>query len=277
MKLNKAKLHSALEEAYLKYNDRKFIEPDPLQFLFSYKNPFDREIVGLISSCLAYGRVQQICASVSCVLGRLPDIRHDILKSSYADFVSMFDDFKHRFTSGDDIAMMLFGVRRILESYGSLQNCFLDGYSDSHENIIPALENFVHLITEAAGVGINHLLPAPSDGSACKRLNLFLKWMVRYDDVDPGGWNVVSVSKLVIPVDIHMHRICTSLGFTSRKTADLKTALEITDAFRKIAPDDPVRYDFALTRMGMWDHGELELFYNQLGLKAGINNDRKVS
>lgn len=268
MKLNKAKLRPVLEEAYLKYNDRKLVDPDPLQFLYNYENLPDREIVGLISSCLAYGRVQQICASVSCVLGRLPDIRHDVLKTSKSDLLAMFEGFKHRFTSGDDIAMMLFGVRRILESYGSLQNCFLEGCHDTHENIIPAMEHFVNRITDAAGGKICYLLPSPSDGSACKRLNLYLKWMVRYDNVDPGGWNDVSPSKLIIPVDIHIHRICTTLGFTSRKTADLKTALEITDAFRKIAPDDPVKYDFALTRMGMWDRGELELFYDQLGIKS---------
>jgi uncharacterized protein (TIGR02757 family) len=271
LKLKIAKLRSTLEEAYCKYNDRKLVDPDPLQFLYNYENLPDREIVGLIASCLAYGRVQQICSSVSCVLDRLPDIRNNILKSSDTDFISLFDDFKHRFTSGGDIAIMLFGVRRILESYGSLQNCFMDGFSESHENVIPALDSFVGRISDAAGVKIRYLLPSPSDGSACKRLNLYLKWMVRYDNVDPGGWNDVSASKLVIPVDIHIHRICANLGFTSRKTADLKTALEITDAFRKIAPDDPVRYDFALTRMGMWDYGELELFYKRLG----ISNENK--
>ncbi|MBW2545477.1 MAG: TIGR02757 family protein, partial [Deltaproteobacteria bacterium] len=94
-------------------------------------------------------------------------------------------------------------------------------------------------------------VPLPAKGSACKRLNLFLRWMVRRDDVDPGGWDDIPPSKLVIPLDTHMHRICLAFGFTKRKQADMKTALEITDSFRAIVPDDPVRYDFALTRLGI--------------------------
>ncbi|MFC1474950.1 TIGR02757 family protein, partial [bacterium] len=96
-----------------------------------------------------------------------------------------------------------------------------------------------------------YLTPAPRRGSACKRMNLFLRWMVRRDDVDPGPWTDVPASKLVVPLDTHMHRISSGMGLTSRKQADLKTAIEITDAFRAISPEDPVRYDFALTRLGI--------------------------
>ena len=95
------------------------------------------------------------------------------------------------------------------------------------------------------------LLPSPSAGSACKRLNLFLRWMVRQDNVDPGGWDSVSPAKLIIPLDTHMHRIGRRLGLTPRRQADLRTAIEITEGFRGICPSDPVRYDFALTRLGI--------------------------
>ena len=98
---------------------------------------------------------------------------------------------------------------------------------------------------------IGHLLADPKKKSACKRSHLFLRWMVRNDLVDPGGWDHVSPSKLIIPVDRHMHTSGVILGFTSRKSADLKTALEITNGFRKIAPQDPVKYDFCLTRFGI--------------------------
>ena len=97
------------------------------------------------------------------------------------------------------------------------------------------------------------LLPSPVAGSACKRLNLFLRWMVRRDEVDPGGWDHVPPSKLIVPLDIHMHRISLQLGLTGRKQANLKAACEITNAFRAIEPDDPVRYDFSLTRLGIRD------------------------
>ena len=96
-----------------------------------------------------------------------------------------------------------------------------------------------------------HVLACPDKGSACKRLNLFLRWMVREDNVDPGGWNQVPASMLIIPLDTHMHRIGHSFQLTSRKQADMRTALEITKAFREMSPQDPVRYDFSLTRLGI--------------------------
>jgi uncharacterized protein (TIGR02757 family) len=97
----------------------------------------------------------------------------------------------------------------------------------------------------------NSLVPLPERGSACKRLHLFLRWMVRQDRVDPGGWSDVPAAKLVAPLDIHMHRISCHLGLTRRKQADARAALEVTRAFRQISPNDPVRYDFALSRLGI--------------------------
>ncbi len=118
------------------------------------------------------------------------------------------------------------------------------------------------MVEEIAGGGVacGRLLCHPAAGSACKRLNLYLRWMVRRDDVDPGGWTGVSPARLVIPLDVHMHRIGRGLGLTQSRYANLRTALEITAAFRRIAPDDPVRYDFALTRLGIRSDTDLEGF-----------------
>ena len=109
------------------------------------------------------------------------------------------------------------------------------------------------------------MLPCPSRGSACKRLNLYMRWMVRRDDIDLGGWDRVPASKLVVPLDTHMHRIALAFGATRRKQANLRTALELTAAFRAIAPDDPVRYDFALTRFGIRSDMDVEAFLRQCG------------
>jgi uncharacterized protein (TIGR02757 family) len=95
------------------------------------------------------------------------------------------------------------------------------------------------------------LLPLPERGSACKRLNLFLRWMVRRDEVDPGGWRRIPRSALVIPMDVHMHRIAVAFGLTTRRQADMRAAREVTEAFRVVSPEDPTRYDFALTRQGI--------------------------
>ena len=117
--------------------------------------------------------------------------------------------------------------------------------------MLPALARFVGELRSYAGSVLPSLLPSPADGSACKRLNLFLRWMVRKDAVDPGPWTSVPGAKLVVPLDTHMFRIARGLGLTPRRQADLKIALEITAGFRAIRPDDPVRYDFSLTRLAL--------------------------
>lgn len=240
-------------ELYEKYNSREFVHPDPLEFLYEYEDLRDREIVGLVASSLAYGAVRQILKSVRSVLERM-DAPYLFLKdSSQASLRKTFGDFKHRFTTGEELATMLFGIKRTVQRYGSLQACFNQRPLEKHENVIPALSGFVLELHSVFKGRPRSLLPSPDGGSACKRLNLFLRWMVRRDEVDPGGWDDVDPSKLIVPLDVHMHRICLQLGLTHRKQADLRAACEITDAFRAIEPDDPVRYDFVLTRLGIRD------------------------
>ncbi len=264
LKLNQLK--PALDDIYNKFNGHKFISPDPLEFLYHYSNIPDREIVGLIASSLAYGRVEQICISVSTVLKRMPSPSEFLTSTSPETLVNLFSGFKHRFTNGEELSAMIIGVKRIIENHGSLESCFMNGLSKDDETILPALEKFVCSLKESADSRISHLLPSPKDKSACKRLNLFLKWMVRCDNVDPGGWRHIPANKLIAPVDVHIHRICRNLGITKRKTANLRTAIEITNAFKQIAPDDPVKYDFALTRLVMRNDGEINEFYHRVGV-----------
>jgi uncharacterized protein (TIGR02757 family) len=149
------------------------------------------------------------------------------------------------------MAALLIGMKGAVELYGSLQACFLNGMNETDDSVLPALSRFVGELAPAGDAGKNSLLPQPKRGSSCKRLNLFLRWMVRRDDVDPGGWDEVGTARLVVPLDTHMHRIGRALNFTKRKQADMRTALEITETFRSIVPEDPVRYDFVLTRLGI--------------------------
>jgi len=258
-----------LEKFYAQYNRREYVHPDPLEFLYRYDDILDREIAGIVASSLAYGRVAQILKAVASVLDEMPSPSFFLSHESLNKLQRIFKGFKHRFATGDDIAVMLHGVKCAIEEYGCLENCFMAGFNRDDETILPALSQFVNKLTSYACDEKNHLLPCPSDGSACKRLNLFLRWMVRRDEVDPGGWYNVPVSKLIVPLDTHMHRISLRMGLTERKQSDLRTACEITSAFRRIAPDDPVRYDFSLTRLGIrkglddvdtwWKHGEPEV------------------
>lgn len=238
---------------YATYNRREYVHPDPLEVLYDYKDVSDREIVGLVASALAYGGVRQILKSVRSVLDRMDSPRRFLLGTNRQSLIHTFGDFKHRFTTGEELATMLWGVRRVIEQHGSLQACFAKGLAADDETILPALTSFVGEVSAVFEGRPRSLLPSPAAGSACKRLNLFLRWMVRQDAVDPGGWDAVPRSKLIVPVDIHMHRISLQLGLTTRKQANLRTACEITSAFKVFDPDDPVRYDFCLTRFGIRD------------------------
>jgi len=254
-----AEIKAVLNKLYDKYNHHRLIKPDPLQFMYRYSRPADMEIAAFIASSLAYGRVQQIEKSLGLLF--------EFMGKSPFEFVRNFDrhkrtqlkDFKHRFTAGDDISDLLELFSVVLDQFGSLENFFARKYSTDDKTIIPALSQFCEsLYTMYAqghkghvSNGLAYLLVSPTRGSACKRLNLFLRWVVRDDDVDAGLWKTIDKSKLVVPVDVHMGRLCKILGFYSRKTVSLSTAVKITEGFAAIEPADPVKYDFALSRIGI--------------------------
>lgn len=239
-------LRPFLEGLYFTYNRRELVRPDPLLFLYDYDDPLDREVVGLVASSLAYGRVAQILKSVARVLAPMGPHPHRFLLSSGQ--ARLPKDFRHRFTTAGDVEDLFHGIGLALKTYGSLE-ALLHHCLERNEGMLDALNAFSDaLVPRRRGFP---LLTAPRDGSACKRLFLFLKWMVRSDDVDPGGWRVLSPRDLVMPTDTHIHAIALKLGLTTRKTANLDTALDITRAFREISPDDPTRYDFVLSRFGI--------------------------
>lgn len=252
-------IKNILERLYDKYNYRAFIKPDPLQFIYQYSNPADMEIVGFLAASLAYGRVQQIEKSLDNLLKRIGNKPSEFVLNFKKYDRAKLKDFKHRFNTGDDISDLFFLLKKVLDKHGSIEKYFLTGYRDSDDNIIPALTKFCNSLLQLhvskhrghIGDGLKYLLVSPTGGSACKRLNLFLRWMVRDDDVDTGLWKSIEKSKLIVPVDVHMGRLCRILGFHNRKTVSLSTALDITHSFKQIEPEDPVKYDFALSRIGI--------------------------
>ena len=243
-------LKDKLECIYLKYNKREYVDPDPLLFLYDYPEKKNREIAGFIAACLAYGRVEQIMKTVSHILGKLVPFPFDYLMSrTKEDIAEDFKGFRYRFASDVHLTGLLWGIREVLKQFVSLENCFNAGMTAKDETVLPGLSFLSQQINPAKEIG--HLLADPQKKSACKRSLLFLRWMVRQDQVDPGGWGEASPSQLIVPLDTHMHKIGTMLGFTRRKGADMKTALEITQGFKKVLREDPVKYDFCLTRFGI--------------------------
>ena len=251
--MHAAEMADWLEAQYERLNRRRYVHPDPLECLYGYDHPEDREIVALIAASLAYGQVRQILKSVFDLLGRLGASPCDYLMSETSERIYRdMSGFVHRFARDCHVTALLAGIQKVLSEHGSLHQCFTKCMSKEDATVFPALCRFAGALQNDCAYGSpGHLLACPEKGSACKRMNLFLRWMVRKDRVDPGGWFEIPAAKLIIPLDTHMFRICRSLKLTLRNQANMKTAIEITQAFSQWAPEDPVKYDFTLSRFGI--------------------------
>lgn len=239
-------LRPALERLYARYNHRDYAETDPVSFLYRYPDPPDREVAGLVAALLAYGQLAQIMNSVEDALGRLGRHPHRfLLETPPQGLRRAARGFTHRVVNADRFWRLLWGLKDVLTEHGSLQACFLSHDEPDRPTVLPGLTGFAHELARG-GRGPAHLIADPAKGSACKRWNLFLRWMVRRNEVDPGGWEGVSPARLIMPLDTHTWRVCRRMGLTERGTCDMKAALEVTRAFRRMAPEDPVKYDFAL-------------------------------
>ncbi|HEX6852072.1 MAG TPA: TIGR02757 family protein [Candidatus Polarisedimenticolaceae bacterium] len=239
---------------------RGFLDTDPVGLVRRFDDPSDREIAGIVASGLAYGRVASIRASVERVL--------EATGSSPGRFVDAFDErrdarrldgFVHRFTRGADLARLFLLIRRARTRAGSLEAFFLEGDPEpGGETYEGAMRAFVDRLfaldsrEDDASRGARWLFPSPESGSLCKRPCLFLRWMVRPDDgVDCGVWSRASRARLVAPLDTHLVRVAALLGWTRRKSPGWPMALEVTARLRALDPSDPIRFDFALSRLGI--------------------------
>ena len=229
--------------------DVSTIEPDPLQLVLRYDDALDQEAAGLIAAAFAYGRADIIVSNIGAVLAKMTPSPHRYLESfDLKEARKRFAGFAHRFHKTPDLVAFLGCIASVLEEHGSIGNLFEHCYDPSDADIAPALARFV----TAMGAD-GYLTSSPTDGSACKRMNLFLRWMVRRTPPDLGLWTFVDPSKLVMPLDTHVHRIATFLGLSDRKSGDWKTARALTDRLARFDPGDPVRYDFAICRLGILD------------------------
>jgi uncharacterized protein (TIGR02757 family) len=256
-------IQEKLDAVYQHYNRRKYVDPDPLLFLYNYPHVRDREIAGIVAACLAYGRVEMIMKTVGRVLKKIGPSPFEFLSSTRERTIdALFTGFKYRFATDVHLSNLLKGIKGGIREFGSLENCFSEGTGKSDETVLTGLGHLYCRLNQRGPTG--HLLADPDKTSACKRSHLFLRWMVRKDAVDPGGWDSVSACQLIIPLDTHMFKIGTMLGFTRRKSPDKQCALEITAGFRKLLAQDPVKYDFSLTRFGIrrnLDMDELKAFF----------------
>jgi uncharacterized protein (TIGR02757 family) len=232
---------------------------DPVRALHRYKDPLDQELVGLLAACLAFGNAAIIVRKLDEVLAQLGP-RPALAADAPEALAQKLKGFRHRVYQGDEVARLLVGARRVQRASGTLGARFADDLAGAGGRLRPALVSFVRALRQAGGLdapglgrGARHLLPDPEGASACKRILLYLRWMVRpADGVDVGLWaDRVPAGLLVVPLDVHLHRLSLNLGLTERQTASWVAAEEVTARLRRLDPRDPVRYDFALCHMGM--------------------------
>ncbi len=253
-------LRRVLDELVARSDLRARSSLDPVSFVHLYADPLDKEIVALLASSLAFGNVKAFrpkIQGVLDVLGDAPARRADDRKALLAGLAG----WKHRLYTGRDVALLLSGARKLQREHGSLGAAFATFYRSAESELRAAASTFVRAIRKHARLddetsrGAMHLFVDPANGSAAKRVMLFLRWMVRpADGVDTGLWKDIPASALLIPVDVHVHRLGRNLGLTTRATASWKTAEDITTHLRVFDPADPVKYDFALCHMGMVGH-----------------------
>lgn len=250
-----------LDKLYTTF-DRNFISSDPIQLVKRYDNPQDQEIVAVIVASLAFGQVQQIVKAGEAALELMHQQPRQFIETMEPVVeIETWNNFYYRMIKNTDLLRLLYALKTILKQHDSLGEWAHSYYQSEDAHLGMTWAKCVYEIRKtdsenwkwkrSKGIGFNHLLPNPLNKSACKRANLLLRWMVRKDQIDLGLWNKLPADKLVIPVDTHIQRIAYNIGLTNRTDLSWKTAIEITENLKRLDPADPVKYDFALCRLGI--------------------------
>ena len=261
-KTGQNELKRILDQFYADFDFAATIARDPIEFPHSYSAPEDRETAGLISASFAYGNVKLFKTVLRELFSKMGASPHEfLLNFNHKKDGLLFSGLKYRFNENSDIVAYFHIIHKTLVKHRSIQQAFNLHYSHDDPDISRGLAGLVDTMlqvdtspvygSDIRPPGLVQLLTSPEKGSACKRMNLFLRWMIRDRDIDFGIWKDIPRSKLIIPLDTHIARIGKCLGLTSRSSADWKMAVEITESLKRLDPDDPIKYDFALCHQGI--------------------------
>jgi uncharacterized protein (TIGR02757 family) len=247
-----------LDQLAREYGPR-YLHTDPIGAVRRFTDPEDQEIAAFLAAGLAFGRVSIILQHLYDLWDRLDGRPARTVHDWKPGDERRLEGFVHRWIPGNDLCLVLNALSRARREHGSLHRLFLGAYDPSDRDLSRPLSRFVSAIRDLVPArtrsrGVVTFFPDPEQGGACKRLNLFLRWMVRREDgIDLGLWPRVRPDQLVMPLDTHVSRLSRYLGLTRRRTVDWKMAVEIANSLRTFDPRDPIRYDFALSRLGILD------------------------
>ncbi|MGH9366961.1 MAG: TIGR02757 family protein [Thermoanaerobaculia bacterium] len=259
-------LAARLEQLYRTYGPET-AGSDPIGLVRRYREPEDLEVAGWIASAFAYGRVETIRANVSQLLDTLgprPARELDAIGDFSRFARERLSGFRHRFHGAGDAAALFYAISRARGASGSVRAFFESEHRPEEPDVAGLLSRVSSRLLQldyrpALGrrrlpgdSAVRFFFPDPASGSACKRWNLYLRWMVRRDRLDFGLWTAIPTDRLIIPTDTHIHLVARRLGLTRRKTADWAAAREITRRLARFDPRDPVRFDYALCRIGIF-------------------------
>ena len=254
----KRRLGPYLEEAYRAYARPELIESDPLQLPYRYESVADREVVAFIAAGLSFGSVASILRSAEVALSQLgPSPAQRLQEMSAKERRACTRGFNHRWIFADDLEALFQMLGAALRERGGLEPLFAEGMEEGALDVRPGLSSLVGALegyltkSQRGRRGTRYFLSSPTGPGAAKRLHMFTRWMVRSGDVDLGLWSSAKPSQLIIPLDTHVGQVARILKLTKRKSPGLGMALEITENLRRIDPEDPVRFDFAISRLGI--------------------------
>lgn len=251
---NSSTIKNILNEKYLQYNSPRFIASDPISIPHRYTVKEDREIAGFLAATIAWGQRKSIVQSALKLMALMDDTPFDFIINFSENDLKHFEGFVHRTFNYTDITVFLFALKNIYQVHGGMENLFADGLAMGGMDY--AIAHFRNIFFEVPhAVRTRKHVSNPLGGSSAKRINMYLRWLVRNDGrgVDFGIWKSIRPDQLICPLDVHSGRVARRLGLLKRKQDDWKAAMELTENLRQFDPDDPVKYDFALFGLGVFE------------------------
>jgi len=253
-RMDELELKSFLDDKVLQYNNPNFIETDPVQIphLFTLKE--DREIAGFLSATIAWGNRKMIISNAKKMIDLMGGSPHDFVMNHKENHLEPLASFVHRTFNGTDFSTFIIALKHIYTQHGGLEGVFTT-YQNTH-SLQPAINQFKKVFFEIEHQNRTHKhVSDPLAGSAAKRINMFLRWMVRNDNagVDFGLWKNISPAMLSCPLDVHSGNVARKLGLLMRKQNDAKALTELDTQLRALDANDPVKYDFALFGLGVFE------------------------